>query len=348
MTNEIKTTSNLLFKEEPLVVNRLAAKVLGLNEAIVIQQIHYWLEINRKAKTNFHDGRTWTYNTYEDWQNENFDFWSVRTLKRIFTALFDKGILLKGNYNLHKYDRTLWVSINYEKLDDILNEYEQNIEISTKCQLGTMSNSNKVPSCHYPKCQDVTNQNDKMSLPIPETSTETSTEISVTTQSTQNVSVVNTNKELIQSKTHLILSKNQENKVSKWDKDRLTKTIDIFIDEEGLYFSFLEKIYKDNKNFAPKTNGSCNKKPLTRFHNINDSTKKYTPEELENLLRENQKRKYERDKITDDLNTPYDEALALREQAINMLREENPFLFDETKSWWIDKINELVNKLKNN
>ena len=52
MTNEIKTTSNLLFKEEPLVVNRLAAKVLGLNEAIVIQQIHYWLEINRKAQKN--------------------------------------------------------------------------------------------------------------------------------------------------------------------------------------------------------------------------------------------------------------------------------------------------------
>ena len=65
----MKNSSKLLFNEEPITINRLAAKVLGLNEAIVVQQVHYWLEINRKAKINLYDNRTWTYNTYEKWQN---------------------------------------------------------------------------------------------------------------------------------------------------------------------------------------------------------------------------------------------------------------------------------------
>ena len=81
---DFKTTSSILFKEEPLVINRGLAKLIGLNEAIVLQQVHYWLDINRKTKNNFHDGRTWTYNTYETWQEENFDIWSLRTVKRIF------------------------------------------------------------------------------------------------------------------------------------------------------------------------------------------------------------------------------------------------------------------------
>ncbi len=64
----------LLFNEEPITINRLAANVLGLNEAIVVQQIHYWLNINEKAKINIHDDKVWTYNTYDVWQKENFTF----------------------------------------------------------------------------------------------------------------------------------------------------------------------------------------------------------------------------------------------------------------------------------
>ena len=114
---------------------------------------------------------------------------------------------------------------------------------------------------------------------------------SITTQSEDKPLVVETNKELIESKTHLLLdSKNKRDKVSKWDKDRLVESIEIFIKENGEYFSFLEKIYKDDKNFAPKKANEV-KQVKTRFHNISDHTKKYTPEELEKLLKENQARK---------------------------------------------------------
>jgi hypothetical protein len=48
-----------------MIIPSLAAKI-GLNEAVVLQQIHYWLGI---SKHNI-EGRTWVYNTYEEWQKQ--------------------------------------------------------------------------------------------------------------------------------------------------------------------------------------------------------------------------------------------------------------------------------------
>ena len=97
---------------------------------------------------------------------------------------------------------------------------------------------------------------------------------------------------LIEQETHLVInSSNKIGKVITWKYDRLKKAIDIFKKENGKYFTLLEKIYRDDKNFAPEGKGSKANKPLTRFHNITDRTKDYTPEELEKLLKENQSRK---------------------------------------------------------
>lgn len=359
MSNEIKITSQLLFNEEPLVVNRLAAKVIGLNESIVIQQVHYWLEINRKAKINFHDGKTWSYNTYEKWQVENFDFWSVRTVRRVFTNLFDKGILIKGNYNLHKYDRKLWVTIDYDKLDDLLTEYNnknvENIEIPTEGQNGHMSNSNMCPNWPDGKGQVGHIQEDNLSSPIAETTTEISTEISFTTQQTEDKPLVVETDELIkliESNTHLLLdSKNKRDKVSKWNKDRLLKAIEIFKQREGQYFTLLEKIYKDDKNFAPVIKGSSSPTVKTRFHNINESFRNYTPEELTKLIKENQKDKFNK---TD--NNQSIDMNAIREKAIDILQErinaDSTIVFKQTVRWNLkafeNEINEICNELLNN
>lgn len=166
----------LLFNEEPITINRLAANVLGLNEAIVVQQIHYWLNINKKAKINIYDDKVWTYNTYDVWQKENFTFWSVRTLKSIFKKLEDKGILIKGNYNKKKYDRTLWITLDYNKLEELLLQYEnnsvesvENVEISTECKNYTMSDYKKVQHLHNGECNIFTMDSATSAPPIPKT-----------------------------------------------------------------------------------------------------------------------------------------------------------------------------------
>ena len=111
--------SKLLFDEQPLIVSRELAKLIGLNEAIVLQQIHYWLEINRKANKNLRDGRYWTYNSMKNWHEKDFSFWSHNTVQRIFTSLVNKGYLIFGNYNKLKFDQTKWYSIDYEALETL-------------------------------------------------------------------------------------------------------------------------------------------------------------------------------------------------------------------------------------
>ena len=83
--------------ENPIVVSKKLAKLIGLNEAIVLQQVHYWLEINRKANKNFKESRYWTYNSIRTWQENNFEFWSFDTVKRTFAKLEKRGLLISGN-----------------------------------------------------------------------------------------------------------------------------------------------------------------------------------------------------------------------------------------------------------
>lgn len=113
--------SKLLINEEPLQVLPTLAKKVGLNEAIILQQIHYWNRINEKNNHNFYDGYYWTYNTYEDWQKQ-FPFWSTRTIQRAINRLEKLKLVVSGNYNELKLDKTKWYRINYKVLD-ILEEY---------------------------------------------------------------------------------------------------------------------------------------------------------------------------------------------------------------------------------
>ena len=101
----------MLFDEEPLLVPRGLAKALGINEAIILQQIHYWI----KKKLHYNDGRYWTYNTYEDWAGQ-FDHLSPRAIRRYISKLEKMGILDSNQYNKKKYDHTKWYTINYKTL----------------------------------------------------------------------------------------------------------------------------------------------------------------------------------------------------------------------------------------
>jgi hypothetical protein len=107
----------LLNVENPLLVNTRLAILIGLNPAIVLQQVHYWLTKHCNVEHLF-DGRIWTYNTYPDWQKGNFPFWSIDQIKRIFMDLEQekKLILSSQKYNRTKYDRRKWYSIDYEAL----------------------------------------------------------------------------------------------------------------------------------------------------------------------------------------------------------------------------------------
>jgi len=99
--------------------NEQVAMTIGVYEAIIIQQIEYWVKANEKKKINLHDGYYWTFNSIEEWSLQ-FPFWCEKTTKRLLKKLRDQEYLITTNeYNHRKGDKTLWYRINYDKLNQL-------------------------------------------------------------------------------------------------------------------------------------------------------------------------------------------------------------------------------------
>ena len=104
--------SKLLINDTPLIILPSLAVAIGLNEAIFVQQIHYWL----LRSTNEINGHKWSYNTYDELQ-EQFPFWSIRTIKTIVKNCKNKGYLFVENLSENKRDKTNYYRVDYVKLD---------------------------------------------------------------------------------------------------------------------------------------------------------------------------------------------------------------------------------------
>lgn len=107
--------SRLLLDEKPLQVLPGLAVAIGLNEAIVLQQINFLIKGNEEKGINFHDGYYWTYSSAKKWKDV-FPWWSVATIKRVIASLEAKKLLVAGNYNKLQIDRTKWYRICYDAL----------------------------------------------------------------------------------------------------------------------------------------------------------------------------------------------------------------------------------------
>lgn len=153
-SNEASKVSGtkLLLDEHPLLVLPNLAKAVGLNESIVIQQVHYWLQ---KSK-HFHDGCFWIYNSYEKWQ-EQFPFWSERTLRTIISNLEKSGLLISSNYNRLSIDRTKWYTIAYDLLEKIPTPSDKIVRPSGRsCQMDRQNPSDHpaTPAAPLPETND--------------------------------------------------------------------------------------------------------------------------------------------------------------------------------------------------
>lgn len=90
---------------------------------------------------------------------------------------------------------------------------------------------------------------------------------------------------VIETKTHLLLTNNMKKLVKGWKTLRTLKSIDIFIKLNGESFALLKKIYYDNRNFAPKqeivSEYDNNVNPL-KFNNF--EAREYDYDDLERKL----------------------------------------------------------------
>ncbi|OQM47511.1 replication protein [Anoxybacillus sp. UARK-01] len=167
-------STNLLLDDEPLVILPSLAKTVGLNESIILQQLHYWLE----RSTHTYEGYKWVYNTYEEWQ-EQFPFWSESTIRRIITKLEKQGLIITGNFNRSKIDKTKWYRINYEKLQQLQEEQSTTQVDTSTVQNEQSTDENDSPSTQNEQsiCSNCTDELLNLNRPIPENTTEITTDM---------------------------------------------------------------------------------------------------------------------------------------------------------------------------
>lgn len=85
------------------------AKEYGILEAVIMNNLQFWIEKNRANGTNFHDGHYWTYNSAKAF-SELLPYASQKQIRKALQNIIGEGIIQTGNYNKNPYDRTLWYS----------------------------------------------------------------------------------------------------------------------------------------------------------------------------------------------------------------------------------------------
>lgn len=106
-----------LLEEHPILVYPTLAVYMGINKAVVFQQLHF-LQNGQKTAHNQHnyiDGKYWVYNSYQQWKDQYFPWLSVSSLKGIFIELEKDDKLIFSRQSVkNKSDRRKWYSIDYE------------------------------------------------------------------------------------------------------------------------------------------------------------------------------------------------------------------------------------------
>ena len=120
--------------------NTEIAKQYDIITAILLDNFYYWIEKNRVNELNYKDGKYWTYNTKKaicEW----FPYLNERQLDYALKKMVEQGLIVKGNYNENKYDRTLWYAITNFGYSILQNCKMYNIDTTYIHQTNTKTNT---------------------------------------------------------------------------------------------------------------------------------------------------------------------------------------------------------------
>jgi hypothetical protein len=89
---------------------QIAAKV-GVNAAVIYQNLVFWTEKNAANNRHRYDDRYWTYNSIKAFETL-FPYLTTSQIRTAIRHLLENDLIVEGNYNKAGYDRTKWYSVN--------------------------------------------------------------------------------------------------------------------------------------------------------------------------------------------------------------------------------------------
>lgn len=139
--------SKYLISEAPVVFQPTLARILGTDEAIILQQIHWFSQHphDRRVKLRQKDGRIWVQMKPYPMLNPidgHLKFMSLRTFRRKIASLKESGVLLVEQLEI--LDTTNWYSIDMQRLNELEVEWQSTLlsdDSEAVCQVGTPSDA---------------------------------------------------------------------------------------------------------------------------------------------------------------------------------------------------------------
>lgn len=106
------------------------AEKYGIQAAILLYNLAFWIEKNNADERHLYDGNVWTYSSIAAME-KLFPYMSERVIRYSIQKLIDEGIIVDGNYNKSTYDRTKWYALT-----------DKGKELCQNCQMHSVKLSN--------------------------------------------------------------------------------------------------------------------------------------------------------------------------------------------------------------
>jgi hypothetical protein len=151
--------------------NTDVAVEVGVEAAVIFQNIAFWCKKNAANEKHFHDGNYWTYNSRRAW-HDLFPFFTERKVSRLLQKLKEAGLIEVGNYNAICYDRTLWYAVTPKGWKLL----KQDVPPFLMVEKSATTPLDKNGKCNDQNCQlhgtELTNRLDESVPPIPDINTD--------------------------------------------------------------------------------------------------------------------------------------------------------------------------------
>lgn len=116
------------------------AKKLGINSAILLENLYFWIKKNEANKKHYYDGKYWTYNSVEAF-TKLFPYFTYDSIRYALNKLEKDGYIITGNYNLIPMDKTKWYALT-EKSYSLLEKSQMDLGFFPD---GTGKNTKAIP-----------------------------------------------------------------------------------------------------------------------------------------------------------------------------------------------------------
>src|SRR5690606_4254638 len=128
---EDQLTAYILFKDDYdrlLTFSVPIAEMIGLNESIALQSVHSWCTTNQNHRKrhmkrgirNYFDGHYWTFQTWKQWRQGSFPFWSDKTVRRTFESLEEQNLIVVVKHDNDK--RGQYFRVNYDEVNKLVQQ----------------------------------------------------------------------------------------------------------------------------------------------------------------------------------------------------------------------------------